>query len=96
MHINILYKENNKGNQNNSCFLLSTYDDMPGAVLSCTQPSSDLSSEKGFHVQIYYPNLMDVEREVLKGEVKKLVQRQSTHLYDWEAVFFPQDTLAPH
>lgn len=96
MHINILYRENDNGNQNNSCFLLSTYDYMPGAVLSHTQPSSDLSSEKGFLVQIYYPNLMDVEREMLIGEVKKLVQRQSTHLCDWEAVFFPQDTLAPH
>ena len=69
---------------------------MPGTVLSHTQPSPDSPSEKGFHVQIYYPSLMDVEREMLKGEVKKLVQRQSTRLCDWEAVFFPQDTLAPH
>ena len=33
---------------------------------------------------------------MLNGEVKELFQRQSPHLYDWEAMFFPQDSFAPH
>ena len=33
---------------------------------------------------------------MLNDEVKELFQRQSPHLYDWEAMLFPQDSFAPH